>query len=66
MENKWTKIEPTIVDRYLSPYEDEVIILNRVGDDEYVVVYDDAYEISRGTSFFGTKEEIEKKFNIEI
>jgi hypothetical protein len=45
--------------------EPELIHVIKTGfKDKYMVVYEDAYELDLGEVEFGTKKEIESKFNI--
>jgi len=46
--------------------EPEVFHLIKIRDNEYMVVHEDAYDLSTGKVEFGNKEDIEKKFKIEI
>ncbi len=67
MTETWTKTENPEIKTYVVNSQDEVIYIIRGGGrDCYIVVYDDAYEISRGETFLGTKEQVETKFNIKL
>ena len=54
---------------FMNEGEDEIIYLIPSainGKEAYIVVYDDAYEIRRGTSEMLYLEEVEKKFNLKL
>ena len=52
--------------RFISD-ETEIIHIIKTGfQDKYIVVFEDAFERSLGTTFLGTQEEIEQKFNITL
>ena len=47
--------------------EPELIHVIKTGfKDKYMVVYEDAFEVELGKVIFGTKVEIESKFNISL
>lgn len=64
---KWTPMSDLSVKRFISNYGDEVIYTINTGfQDKWMVVFEDAYEMTLGTTFIGTKTEVESKFNIEL
>lgn len=67
MERDWTPMSDTNVKRFISKYEDEVIYVIQTGfQDNWMVVFEDAHEMSLGKTILGTKEEIGQKFKIEL
>lgn len=63
----WKKIKDIKVKQFLSIFEDEVLYIipsGRTG--EYIVVFDDAYEVSVGKTFVGNKEQIKEVYGIEL
>ena len=63
---KLTEIEST-VKSFLFDCESEKIHVIKTGfNDLYMVVYEDAHEVSLGKVEFGTKKEIENKFDIAL
>lgn len=63
----WTPMSDISVKRFISKYEDEVIyVINTGFIDKWMVVFEDAHEMSLGNTIFGTKEEIKQKFKIEL
>jgi len=46
--------------------EPELIHIHQVRDDEYIVVYEDAYDINTGEVDFFNKESLERRFNIKL
>jgi hypothetical protein len=67
MENiKWIEIDNRTKSFKLED-EPEVIHVIKTGFvDKYMVVFEDAYELSLGDVIFGTKSEIEAKFGIVL
>lgn len=67
MKKEWNKIENTQVLKYLHFDYPEVIYIIKTGfDDTYIVVHEDAHEITIGNTFVGAKKDVEKRYNIEI
>ena len=67
MENsKWIKIERDIKSFQLQGEPELIHVIKTGFVDRYMVVYEDAYEINLGEVIFGTKNEIEKLFNIVL
>ena len=46
--------------------EPELIHIFKIRDNEYMVVYEDAYDLNTGKVEFGNKIKIENKFNIKL
>lgn len=68
MENKYTELPNSTVRQFLSPFEDEKIYVIKTGfkDDSYIVVFEDAHEITLGQSAVLSAPEIKTRFNIEL
>ena len=65
MKKDWTPISDVNVKRFISKFEDEVIYVIQTGfQDTWMVIFEDAHEMSLGNAIFGTKEEIKQKFKI--
>lgn len=65
--NKYKPMSDISVKRFISKYEDEVIYVIHTGfQDTWMVVFEDAHEMSLGRTVLGTKEEIKQQFNIEL
>ena len=63
---KWLEIK-SIVKSFELEGEPECIHVIKTGHfDTYIVVYEDAYELSLGKVFIGSKKDVETKFNIEL
>lgn len=55
------------IKRFIADTEDEVMYVIQLGfQDTWKVVFDDAYEMRQEETLIGTKEEVEKKFNIKL
>lgn len=64
--NSWKKFK-TPAESFYFDGEPEVIHVIKTGfENKYMVVYEDAYEFMLGKTIFGTKLEIEEKFNINL
>jgi len=71
MENNWNWYEITNPDRPMRTYQleddPELIHIIQTGfKDKYIVVYEDAYELTLGETKIRTKAEIEKEFKITL
>lgn len=64
---KWTKDKTNKCITFTSQMGDECIHIIKTGfQNYYMVVWEDAHELSIGSTEFGTKDEIETRFNIRI
>ncbi len=64
---KWNEMSDLAVKRFISYEQDEVIyVINTGFQDKWMVVNEDAYEMSLGKTFIGTKIEVEQEFNIKL
>ena len=64
---KWNEMSDISVKRFLSHYEDEVIyVINTGFQDKWMVISEDAHEMTLGTAFIGTMVEVEQKFDIKL
>ena len=64
--SKYKQMSDLSTKRFISD-ETEIIHIIKTGfQDKYIAVFEDAFEMSLGTTFIGTQEEIEKKFNITL
>lgn len=67
--DKWNKIENISVNRFLSEFEDEVILVIKTGfQDKFVTLLESAHDPNRSLEkiFEGTKIETEEKFKIVL
>jgi len=56
-----------LVKQFIHESQQEVIYIIQTGfQDTYIVVFEDAHEMSLGTTFIGAKTEVEKKFKIKL
>jgi len=62
----WEPIDCNIESFKLGGVPELIHVIQTGFNNKYIVVYEDAYEINLGKVIFGTKEEIEKKFNINL
>jgi hypothetical protein len=62
----WEPIDRNIESFKLSDEPELIHVIQTGFNDKYMVVYEDAYEINLGKVIFGTKKEIENKFNINL
>ena len=64
---KWNEMSDISVKRFISCYEDEVIyVINTGFQDKWMVINEDAHEMTLGTTFIGTMVEVEQKFDIKL
>jgi len=64
---KWNRMGNKSITRFISEDQQEILYIFQTGfDDKWMVVFEDAHEITLGTSFIGTKTEVEQKFNIRL
>lgn len=62
--SKWIETS-SVIKTFRLQDEPELIHIIKTGfKDKYMVVYEDAYELNLGKVSFGTKTEIENKFNV--
>lgn len=62
---KWKEIQSSEIKLFQLENEPELIhIIKSTIENQYIVVYEDAYELTNGLIEFKTKKEIEEKFNI--
>jgi hypothetical protein len=66
MKNNYKYQKDIVAKAYIASTEDEIMYIIKTSNDYYIAVFDDAYEISRGKTFIGTKEEFKQKFDIEL
>lgn len=65
-ESQYKEIPPREL-RTFQLEEDQLIHIIKTGfEDEYIVVYEDAYNFHMENSYIGSKKEIEFKFNINL
>ena len=63
----WNEMSDISVKRFLSHYEDQVIyVINTGFQDKWMVISEDAHEMTLGTAFVGTMAEVEQKFDIKL
>ncbi len=64
---EWFYSENKSVMKFIHKDEPEVIYLIKTGfEDKYIVLHEDAHEMSIGNTFVGSKEEVENKYKIII
>jgi hypothetical protein len=67
IELEWKESKPTEVRRFTSPFGDEMIYLIKGGHkDTYIVVHDDAYEMTLGQTNVLSAEGVKKRYGIEV
>jgi hypothetical protein len=69
MENftwKWKEIKSNSRTFQLEDEPELIHIIKTGFNNTYMVVFEDAYELELGNVIFGTKLEIEKRFNINL
>lgn len=63
----WKEIPPAFYKRFQLEEEPEIIHIIQTGfKGKYLIVFEDAYELTLGKTEFLTKEEIETKFKIKL
>lgn len=64
---KWQSVQPASISSFQFGNEPEVLHIIKSGfKDKYIVVFEDAYEISMGDILILNSEEIKEKFGIVI
>ena len=63
---KWTEIDSTCRTFWLEGDAELIHVIKTGFTNEYMVVYEDAYEQNYGQVEIGSKETIEEKFNIKL
>lgn len=67
MKTKWTLMQDRLVKTFIHKNQPEMIYVIKTGfEDKWIVVHEDAHEITLGNTFIGTKEEVENKYEIEL
>jgi hypothetical protein len=62
----WREISSSKVKTFQLEDEPELLHIIKIRDNEYMVVYEDAYDLDTGTLVFYNKETIKNKFNINL
>lgn len=66
-ELDWTPMSDKLINQFIHKSQQEVIYVIQTGfQDTWLVLHEDAHEITLGTTFIGTKEEVKNKFNIKL
>tara|TARA_R110000868_G_scaffold196465_1_gene442374 strand:- start:318 stop:524 length:207 start_codon:yes stop_codon:yes gene_type:complete len=64
---EWTEKESTAVRTFIGPFEDEMIYVIKGGHkDTYIVVHDDAHEMTLGQTNVLSAEGVKKRYNIDV
>lgn len=64
---EWTEGKATIVRTFMGPFEDEMIYLIKGGHkDTYIVVHDDAHEMTLGQTNVLSGEGVKKRYGIDV
>jgi len=66
MKMNWTKIKNSNWVSFILGEEPECIHILKHRNDEYIVVYNDAYDLTTGKSELLNSQDILSKFNIKI
>jgi hypothetical protein len=65
--NNWKEIKHHEIRTFQFQDEPEIIHIIKSGiEGKYIIIYEDAYELTNGLIEFKTKEEIKTKFNIDL
>lgn len=63
---KWREINNDVKSFRLGDEPELIHVIKTGFKDKYIVAFEDAYEISIGDTFIGSKKVIEEKFNIKL
>lgn len=64
--SKYKPMSDVSVKRFISDNTEVIYVIKTGFQDKYMVVFEDAFEISLGKTILGTKEEIENNFKIQL
>jgi hypothetical protein len=64
---KWKPMQDRTIKAFIHESQQEVIYIIKTGfQDTFLVVHEDCHEMTLGSTFTGSKIEVEKKYNIKI
>lgn len=67
MKKEWTPMNDKTIKRFIHNNEQEVIYIIQTGfQDTFIVVHEDAHEMSLGNTFTGSKIQVEAKYKISL